>query len=208
MELEKAQAISMERNRIASDMHDELGSGLTSIRLLSQIVQRKTGTDTPARQEIEKIERNAAYLSENLREIIWTMNSQNNTLNNFIIYTRVYAVQFFDDSDIHFQFHTIFDIPELSMSGDLRRNLFLCIKEALHNILKHSKATEASINFTISGNILITEISDNGIGIPDNKENFYGMGMKTMKERLRKFDSELLIVNKNGTTLKFKVLIG
>jgi len=68
------------------------------------------------------------------------------------------------------------------MSGELRRNLFLCIKEALNNIVKHARATEASLIFYVGDNILITEIKDNGRGIDTNKTNKFGNGLTTMKE--------------------------
>ncbi len=206
-EIAKLQAVSTERARIASDMHDELGAGLTSIRMLSEIAAEKIDRDITVKPEIEKIERSATTLSENLREIIWTMNTRFDKLEDFIVYIRTYAVEYFDDSPISFQFHSPDSIPQITLSGELRRNIFLCIKEALNNIVKHSGATEASLTFNVIGNILHTEINDNGTGINTTQINKFGNGMNIMKERLKKFGGYLEIDTTIGTKLIFKINI-
>ena len=207
IEIEKILAVSNERTRIASDLHDELGAGLTFIRMLSEIAGSKMKNGTNAEPEIEKIEKSATNLSENLREIIWTMNTQFDKLDDFIFYLRSYAVEYFDDSPIAFQFHSPAIIPEITLSGELRRNIFLCIKEALNNIIKHSGATEASLTFNVIENTLTTEIKDNGSGISKTQINKFGNGLKTMKERLGKFGSDLNIEVNHGTKLVFKINI-
>ena len=204
-EFEKIRAVSNERMRIASDMHDDLGAGLTSIRLLSEIANLKTGNDSAAKSEIEKIVRSADSLSENLREIIWTMNTRFDKLEDFIIYTRSYAVAYFDDIAVDFSFHKPGNIPDLKMSGELRRNLFLCIKEALNNIIKHAHATTASLSFSIVNGVLITEVTDDGIGINPNQVNKFGNGLNSMKNRLNKFGGTMNIAVTGGTKLTFTV---
>ena len=206
-EFEKLQAVSYERTRIAADMHDELGAGLTSIRMLSEIAGEKIKQDNTARSEIEKIERSATSLSENLREIIWTMNTRFDKLDDFIVYMRAYAVEYFDNSEVGFQFYAPAVIPQLPMPGELRRNIFLCIKEALNNIIKHAKATDASLTFNVTGNMLVVEVKDNGAGIDTGNGNRFGNGLTGMKERLHKFGSELEIEVNGGTKLVFKINI-
>lgn len=213
-QMDKLRAISDERARIASDMHDDLGSGLTSIRLLSEIVNLKLGDDSVAKAEISKIARSAGEMSEQLREIIWTMNTRNDKLEDFIIYIRSYSVSFFDDSAIRFQFNRPSTIPDILMNGELRRNIFLCIKEALNNIVKHSRATEASLSFYIEKDheepghfILTTEILDNGVGIDSTHPNKFGNGLNTMKERLSKVGSNLKIERSGGAKLMFNIRI-
>jgi signal transduction histidine kinase len=207
MEFENLRAVSNERSRIALDMHDDLGAGLTSIRLLSEVANQKTDKEDPAKIEIEKIVKSAENLSQNLRGIIWTMKTQFDKLEDFIIYIRTYAVEFFDDSSIKFQFNNPVIIPEIKMSGELRRNLFLCIKEALNNIVKHSRATEAELSLDIVNKVLFIEIKDNGVGIDSDQINKFGNGLKSMKERLIKCGSELKIEVNNGTTLKFEITV-
>jgi two-component system sensor histidine kinase DesK len=114
-------------------------------------------------------------------------------------------VEYFEDSGINFQYNEPAIIPPLVLAGELRRNLFLCIKEALNNIVKHAQATEASLTFSIVGNTLVTTIKDNGIGI--TQDNKFGNGLTTMKERLNKFGGSMDIEINNGTILIFKVNI-
>ena len=133
------------------------------------------------------------------------MKSQFDKLEDFIIYIRTYAVEFLDSSAIKFQFHQPVIIPEMPISGELRRNLFLCIKEALHNIVKHSKATEAKVLIDVVNKVLFIEINDNGIGIDSAQINKFGNGLKSIKDRLMKCGSELRNEINNGTTLKFEI---
>lgn len=207
IEFEKQNAVSAERNRIAADMHDELGSGLTSIRFLSELASRKLNNDITARSEIEKIESSSARLSENLREIIWTMNTRFDKLEDFIVYVRTYAVEYFDESPIRFSFRSPDTIPEITLNGELRRNVFLCIKEALNNIVKHARCTEASLTFTCSENVMTMEIKDNGIGLNLAEGSRTGNGLNTMNERLKKSGSRLEIEVNGGTLLRFIVRI-
>lgn len=206
-EFEKLRAVSDERTRIAAEMHDELGSGLTSIRMLSEIANGKINHNITPKHEIEKIESSASHLSENLREIIWTMNTRFDKLDDFIVYVRSYAAEYFDDSSIFFQFNIPEIIPDITLNGELRRNIFLCIKEALHNIMKHSLATKADLTFNFIGKTLIIEIKDNGVGIDFTQNNKFGSGLSNMKERLSKFGSGLEINVNGGTKLVFKINI-
>ncbi len=206
-EVEKLKAVSHERTRIASDMHDDMGAGLTSIRLLSELANLKTDKNSAAKAEIEKIVKSAGALSENLKEIIWTMNTQFDRMEDFVIYTRKYAVEFFDNSPITFQFSIPANIPEISINGELRRNIFLCIKEALNNIMKHSRATTASLAIDITDNFLLVTIEDNGIGINLNQNNRFGNGLNSIKERLNKFAGKLEIEINDGTKLFMKINI-
>src|SRR5690606_30321938 len=134
-----------ERNRISQEIHDDIGSGLTSIRLLSEIAKVKSTQDDS--KELEKISETSNILMDKMNEIIWTLNSRNDTLPNLIAYLRHLIVEYFES--IPFQLHiaTPDTIPEIKVSGKIRRNILLSVKEALHNIVKHSKATQVHVQF-------------------------------------------------------------
>jgi len=207
LEFEKNQAISDERLRIASDIHDDLGAGLTSIRLLSEIANLKTTADSAAKTEIEKIVKSAENLSDNLKEIIWTMKTEHDRLDDFIIYIRAYANQFFDDTSIVFHFNQPKLIRTDTLPGELRRNLLFCIKEAFNNVVKHAHAKNVSLTIEVYENTLMIQIKDDGVGIDLHKENRYGNGLMTMKKRLEKFGGSMEIRVDKGTLLIFKVPI-
>jgi signal transduction histidine kinase len=188
-------AQQQERERISADMHDELGSGMTAIRLMSEIARNKMKENTPV--EIDKISASADDVLNKMNAIIWSMNSGNDTLDNLVSYIRAYAIEFFENTSIDCKVNTPTVIPDLDISGDKRRNVFLSIKETLHNALKHSKARLVIIDIAIDQELRIT-IRDNGVGIdPDNLRRF-GNGLKNIRKRMESIGGRVTIGNEEG----------
>jgi signal transduction histidine kinase len=195
-ELAVFKAQQEERDRISADMHDELGSGMTAIRLMSEIAKNKMKGDVP--REIEKISESANDVLNKMNAIIWTMNSGNDTVDNLVSYIRVYSQEYFENTSIHCKINTPEQIRYKEMSGDKRRNIFLCVKETLNNALKHSKAAEIIIDIEFN-NTLKIRIADNGVGIDMNKLRQFGNGIQNMKHRMSTIGGEIKIVNEGGT---------
>lgn len=189
-----------ERNRISVDMHDELGSGVTAIRLMSEIVKTKMKDDTLP--EIDKISNSANELLNKMNTIIWTMTSSNDTLENLVAYIRSYAVEFFENTAIDCIFSMPASIPAREISGEKRRNIFLSVKEALNNVAKHSQSTVVRINITIQDRMMI-EIQDDGVGINMEKLRKFGNGLNNMKKRMASINGEFNIENRQGTRTTF-----
>jgi len=189
-----------ERNRISVDMHDELGSGVTAIRLMSEIVKSKMKAETLP--EIEKISHSANELLNKMNTIIWTMTSSNDTVENMIAYIRSYAVEFFENTSIDCIFHMPAVIPSHELSGEKRRNIFLSVKEALNNVLKHSQSSVVKINITVQETLII-EIRDDGVGINLEKLRKFGNGLNNMKKRMASINGEFNIENRQGTITTF-----
>ena len=192
-----------ERNRISTDMHDELGSGVTAIRLMSEIVKTKMKDNTLP--EIDKISNNANELLSKMNTIIWTMSSSNDKLDNMVAYIRAYSFEFLESTHINCHFENPETIPSTEMSGEKRRNLFLCIKEALNNVAKHSKGKDVWITITLSLGKLEVKIHDNGVGINLEKLREFGNGLTNMRKRMENIDGEFFVQNKEGTTTIFTV---
>jgi signal transduction histidine kinase len=203
-ELEKQVAVLAakqdERNRISADMHDELGSGVTAIRLMSEIVKSKMKEDTLP--EIDKISNSANELLNKMNTIIWTMTSSNDTVENLVAYIRSYAVEFFENTSIDCHFSIPPFLPPHEISGEKRRNVFLSVKEALNNVLKHSQGSIVKISVTVTHELLI-EISDNGVGINMEKLRKFGNGLNNMKKRMASIDGQFDIGNHQGTKTRF-----
>jgi len=199
-ELEKQLAVmeahQEERERISADMHDELGSGMTTIRLMSEIAKNKMKENVPI--EIEKISSSANDLLNKMNAIIWSMNSSNDTLDNLISYIRAYAINYLEGTAIDCKISISPIIPTIEISGDKRRNIFLCTKELLNNILKHSKATEVKIDITADKNFVL-KISDNGVGIDPELTRQFGNGLKNITRRMKNIGGSCIIVNNKGT---------
>jgi signal transduction histidine kinase len=189
-------AQQQERERISADMHDELGSGMTAIRLMSEIARNKMKESTPV--EIEKISHSADEVLNKMNAIIWSMNSGNDTIDNLVSYIRSYSLEYFEGTPITCRISTPDHIDTTELSGDKRRNIFLSVKETLNNVLKHSKATEVVIQFSI-GTELIIRIRDNGVGIDLQNVRRFGNGLKNISKRMESIGGQYKVENNGGT---------
>ena len=199
-ELEKQVAVMQahqeERERISADIHDELGSGMTTIRLMSEIAKNKMKENIPI--EIEKISNSANEVLNKMNAIIWSMNSGNDSVDNLVSYIRAYTLEYFEYTPIDCKIYTPDEIEPMELAGEKRRNLFLCVKETLNNALKHSKASELTIHFTINDTLTI-EIRDNGVGIAIDKVRQFGNGLKNIAKRMESIGGTYQIKNEGGT---------
>jgi signal transduction histidine kinase len=186
-----------ERNRISADMHDDLGAGMTTIRLYSELAKRRIGDKVIP--EIEKISSSANELLEKMNAIIWSMSSSNDSLGNMIAYIRSYSLEYFEDTGINCHITIPENLPNIVVSGTIRRNVFLVVKESLNNIVKHSGATEVHITLTKVPDGLKLFIQDNGKGIDFEKLRQFGNGLKNMKKRMNDLGIDFTIENSNGT---------
>jgi signal transduction histidine kinase len=195
-ELAVFKAQQEERERISADMHDELGSGMTAIRLMSEIARNKMKENTPV--EIEKISHSADEVLNKMNAIIWSMNSGNDSVDNLVSYIRSYALEYFENTPIDCKVKIPDHIANIEVSGDKRRNIFLCVKETLNNAMKHSVASEIKINITID-EIIEIRITDNGVGIDLQRLRQFGNGLKNISKRMESIGGTYDIQNQNGT---------
>lgn len=204
--LEKDLAVQYERQRISAEMHDDIGAGLSGIRLLTEMTKNKI-KDEQASEEIDKIYKSIGEISSRMKEVIWSLNTENDHLSNLALYIQKQARQWLENYPAKLSINTSENIPDKLVSGETRRNIFLVIKEAIHNIIKHSDATEVSIQISFPDNSLQISISDNGKGLDINEPNTAGNGMKNMKQRIQKLNGNIFIDNKEGLTLTFEIPI-
>ncbi len=202
LKLEKQEALTQERNRIAGEMHDDLGGGLTSIRMLSERVQNKLDpSDT--RVQVDKIARYSQELVQKMGEIIWAMNSNFDTIENLVAYIRRYAVEYLETNQLRPVIREPETLPDATISGERRRNIYLAVKESLHNIVKHAGAGRVSIFFKTEDHFLIIEVSDDGRGIDLEQVNEFGNGLYNMRKRLLDIGGDMQIANEDGTRIIF-----
>jgi signal transduction histidine kinase len=206
--LEKEKAIETERARISRDMHDDLGSGLTKIAILSEVTQRQLQQPEKAEQQLHTISDSARTLIDNLSEIIWTLNPQHDNLDSLMAYIRDYATRYFDGMDVSAMFDYPSLIPQIHLTDQQRRSIFLVVKESLNNISKHAKATRVNIELKIKPNIFQILISDSGNGFDILNPRAGGNGLKNMSHRMHEVSGEYTITSVIGkgtiTTLTIK----
>ena len=188
-----------ERNRISADMHDDLGAGITSIRLYSELAKGKSGGNIVP--EIDKISSSADELLNKMNAIIWSMSSHNDSLGNMVGYIRSYATDYLDHAGIRHNIVIPENLPAIEVNGTIRRNVFLVIKEALHNIVKHSGAKKVDIIMKKEKEGLSLTIQDDGKGIDMNNLRPFSNGLTNMRKRMADVGITFSIENKNGTLI-------
>ncbi len=198
MELEK------ERTRIASDMHDDLGAGLTRIKFIAENISEKT-KDATLQPDIKKLKTTSIELVENMAEIIWAMNEKNNSLEDLVFYLRSYAVDYCNENGLACEFTLPENIPAKIIGGEVRRNVFLILKESLHNIVKHAGAKKVTIHFKADEKLSLN-IADDGRGYEKNSEQ-NGNGLLNMEQRSKVLKGKFSITNNSGTVIHFEMLV-
>ena len=200
--------LEKQRNDFAQDMHDELGSSISSLKLAIELLMN-TITSAEMRRRLEKIAFASQSLYQKLREVIWSVNSRYDTLENLILYLHKYASETFEESKIDYQFNIPVSIPRFTVLGKSRSNILFSYKEALNNIIRHSNASKISIEFTIKLKTFEITIYDNGKGIPQSfLANSPGNGLENMQRRLHEIGGVCKITsNSNGTTILFSTKI-
>lgn len=175
------------RRRISQDIHDDISSGLNKISWMSELVKVKSlrNKAEEVNQTLDKIIKASRETVDNLIEIIWSLNPNNDDLDSLLSYMRNYITRFFDDTAFKFRIDFPGHPEKIELNPELKRNLFLVMKEALHNAAKYSQAETIVVEFTYSGSRYTMSISDNGIGIQDNLIQGTGNGMINMKKRMQ-----------------------
>jgi len=162
--VERERAVEAERGRIANDIHDDLGSGLTEIVILSELAQNAEIPADAVQADVRKITDKARALTQSLDEIVWAMNLQNDTLDSFVTYACNFAQEYLQLAKIRCRLDVPPQLPNVPLTADIRHNLFMVLKETLNNIVKHANATEVWIRIAIEPARFTLGIRDNGAG--------------------------------------------
>jgi signal transduction histidine kinase len=197
-QLELVSLREQERSRIASDMHDDIGSGLTSIRLLSEIAMRK-GKDEANIVDLHRISERATQMVQKMSEIIWALNPGNDSLFGLISYTRSQMSTFADEAGIRLLFADSTGNRQIAFKSETRRNIYLIISEVVNNSIKYSGANEIRISFDCIGDQLIVVVADNGIF--QKKDHHTGQGIANMHKRAKAIGADVTIKTSFGTEI-------
>ena len=172
-------AVAEERLRIASDMHDDVGSGLSRIRY---IVGSIANGQTEQKQGLNKVIEISDDAVQKMNEIIWSLNETNQNLEDLIYYIRGQMSEMVENANVNFNCHLPESIPSVFFGWKRNRNTYLLVKEAVNNALKHANAKTITLDFVISNKLQIT-IIDDGIGF-NTAKNFTGNGLNNYKKRI------------------------
>jgi two-component system sensor histidine kinase UhpB len=197
--LEKQNAIESMRSKIASDVHDDMGAGLTKMGLFSeQLLKSKTVTENE-KQLLEKISLQSKEAIDGMREIIWASNPANDNLRSMLSFMRQYIDRFFDGTDIRPVINFPHDVGEIVLHPEVRRNLFLILKESLNNAVKYSGSDKVDIGFRNENENFNLNIRDYGKGLHDKpaKDDFSN-GLRNMEMRAQQIQSAFQLITEPG----------
>jgi signal transduction histidine kinase len=186
------------RSRIAADLHDELGARLTGITLAAEAVERKMPDSDSKKPEVMQLSTMAREVVRSIDEIVWAVNPRNDTLEDLADYLFHFTEEFFQHSGIRCRLDLPADLPNIKLETGVRHNLFLCVKEALHNLLKHSKASEARVRLQLQDGRLSIDVEDDGHGFDPGQARAHGNGLKNLRSRMEAIGGTVEIQSRSG----------
>lgn len=189
--IEKQQAVEQERTRIAAEMHDDLGAGLTTIRYLSDKALKQASNPEEVAQ-IRRIADQSNALVRNMSEIIWAMNSRFDTAESLVAYLRRYVMEYLQERQIPVQF-IAGDLSDahIPITGEKRRNIFLVVKELLHNSVKYANASAIRIEVSMNGAFALTLSEIGAAGFDPTLLAEKGNGLYNCKRRMQSIGGEI-----------------
>jgi len=200
-QLEQAQLLYKERSRIAKDLHDDLGANLTGIALQLELSRREVPTP-PLRQQLENAIGSIRSLIDSMREVVWSLDPECDSLESFCAYVCQRAEEFLEAAGLRHRFDMPQLIPAMTLTAENRHHLLLIVREALNNVVKHAKATEVQLKLQIDERSLDLAITDNGIGFkpPSEADNGGGTrcGLLNMRQRVEALGGTFGIASATG----------
>lgn len=206
-ELERRRSIESERARIAQDLHDDLGAGLTEIGLTSELVQDASLAPAEVRGYAGEISTRARELVAALDEIVWAINPRNDSTPAVAAYFSQFVQRMLKPPGIRCRLDIPRDLTALPLKADQRHHLFLAFKEAVTNIARHAQAKEVRLAIQVRDGVLTVELEDNGVGFDPGASAAGADGLANMRERLGRLGGTCEIMSEpgRGTTLRFQL---
>jgi signal transduction histidine kinase len=199
---QQREALEKERARIARDLHDQLGANLTQVALLGEMAEADKNAPEEIESHAQQIYQTARETTRSLDEIVWAVNPANDTLDGLVNYAGKYAQEYLALAGLRYRADLPAQLPAIPIPPEVRHNVFLAFKEAVHNVVKHAQATEARIQLRLEPGNFILEIEDNGRGMGSQAAPQNRNGLRNMKKRMEDIRGEFSIApGANGGTI-------
>jgi ligand-binding sensor domain-containing protein/two-component sensor histidine kinase len=191
------------RTRIATDLHDDIGSSLSQIAILSEVVRRKVGAGV-ANEPLNLIANTSREMVDSMSDIVWAINPQKDHLSDLVQRMRRFAEDILDAQDIAYRFHLSEKSGDIALGADIRREVYLIFKECLNNLVKYAAATEVSLSVVVETGALVVSVKDNGRGFDVEEklngkfDGFGGNGLINMRRRAENLGGTFEIDSQKG----------
>lgn len=196
--LEREQALTRERARIAQDMHDHLGASLTRLTLLGELVRRDLALPEQARVHAGQLASGARELARTVDEIVWALNPQKDKVENLAFYLSTYAEEFLRAAGLRCRLDLPERLPDLRLTSEARHSLFLACKEALNNVARHARATEVWLRLHVTDATLALSLEDDGCGFVPEAAGRERNGLINLRRRLEALGGRLTLTSRPG----------
>ena len=207
-DLDRQFMLERERARISQDMHDDVGASLTRISMMSDLVKDRNDVGNGAKQWLGQISGTSRGVMEEMNQIIWALNPKNDNLEGLVTYIRRFAFEYLEPTPVECIFDLPEEMPDRALSVEVRRNVYLVVREALHNVVKHSGSKKVQVSLVLDEHGFRILIKDDGKGFDPEKLEFPGNGLVNMKKRMKDIGGEFVIRSDvgGGTEIELVVL--
>jgi ligand-binding sensor domain-containing protein len=218
--VESQEALIKERLRISRELHDDIGSTLSSISIYSEVAKKRTEKRENTSEVLAKIGYASRELIDKMSDIVWSLNPNNESFEKLQNRMGAFAVMILSTRNVLYHFDADEELKKIQFTGEQRKNIFLIFKEALHNIVKYSDCKTVYVTFSVTNSNLIMEIKDDGKGFDVSQvngkdamaiagESLGGNGVKNMHVRAENIDASLYIHSKvnEGTSIQLTLLL-
>jgi signal transduction histidine kinase/ligand-binding sensor domain-containing protein len=188
--LEQQRSLQEERARIAKDLHDDLGANLTGLALQLDVVGARSHSAEAQQGQLAALARNTRGLVDNMREVVWAMNPQHDNLESLAGFLGQYTEQFLAAAGLRCRLELPDGAPAHPVDSQTRHQLFLVLKEALHNVVRHARASEVRLRLEQERQELRMALEDNGCGLPAESARITGHGLEGMQKRVTDLGGE------------------
>ncbi|MCC5933368.1 MAG: hypothetical protein JJU35_03915 [Balneolales bacterium] len=206
-QLEYKLAVDRERLRISRDMHDNIGSRLTQVKMMSEHLATESETETGKEIRLQELSDETAEIMLTMSEIVWSLNPKNDFLENLAGFIVNYADSFCRKCGISCRIQVPPELPDLMVPSATRHHLLNVLKEALNNAIRHSGCTQISLSLSYTPpSVLEVLVRDNGSGFcPDSTPNKFGNGLTSMRERMKECGGRLELESAEGTGTEIRL---
>ena len=190
--MKQREALEYERARIARDLHDQLGANLTQVALLGEMAEADKHLPDEVETHTRQISQTARETTRSLDEIVWAVNPSNDTLEGLANYVCKYAQEYLALADLPCRVDVPAQLPAAAIPPEVRHNVYLAFKEAVHNVIKHSRATEVSVRLILRPKQFLLQVEDNGRGL-NTQAVTNRNGLRNMKRRMEDIGGDFSI---------------
>lgn len=196
------------RLKIARDLHDEMGSTLTSINIISKVAMQEPGNATGVNSQLNKIREHSSRMMESMSDMVWAIDPSNDNMEKMITRMKEFAGEILEPAGINYFFREEGNMENIPLNPEQRKDIYLIFKEALNNAVKYSQATEVNISLIQENHVVKVLITDNGRGF-DRVNGTSGNGLRNMQSRAADIKASLRIdsIKGAGTTIALEIPI-